>query len=244
LNTLPGLIQKISGGVAGAVESFRGFGDATIAGAPAIMTAIAGGMQKVLGSGDSLQATVSKITSQFDLQRGALDRVAKIYPTTGTAVGMLKDAMNFIAPAAEKVAQGVDAANQKVREAAISARNLAFVATGSFIKTGTSADLYAKGAYHALLPTRLMAFEAKFAAGSMGLVRRAFNVVTTPIHAVSMAMQRSRGEFRELRANLPPLTGGLQLGVRAMRAFAHATLATSQAIAFLKTAARPITLVA
>jgi len=243
LNTLPGLIQKISGGVAGAVESFRGFGDATIAGAPAIMTAIAGGMQKVLGSGDSLQATVSKITSQFDLQRGALDRVAKIYPTTGTAVGMLKDAMNFIAPAAEKVAQGVDAANEKLREAAISARNLAFVATGSFIKTGTSADLYAKGAYHALLPTRLMAFEAKFAAGSMGLVRRAFSVVTTPIHAVQMAMQRSRGEFRELRANLPPLTGGLQLGVRAMRAFSHTTLVASQALASMRTLATPITFI-
>jgi tape measure domain-containing protein len=244
LNTLPGLIQKISGGVAGAVESFRGFGDATISGAPAIMTAIAGGMQKVLGSGDSLQATMSKITSQFDLQRGALDRVASIYPTTGTAVGMLKDAMNFIAPAAEKVAQGVDKANASVREAAISARNLAFVATGSFIKTGTSADLYAKGAYHALLPTRLMAFEAKFAAGSMGLVRRAFAVVTSPIHAVSMAMQRSSGEFRELRANLPPLTGGLQLSVRAMRAFSHATLFTSQVLSAIKTAATPITFLA
>lgn len=244
LNTLPGLIQKISGGVAGAVESFRGFGDATISGAPAIMTAIAGGMQKVLGSGDSLQATMSKITAQFDLQRGALDRVAKIYPTTGTAVGMLKDAMNFIAPAAEKVAQGVDAANASVREAAISARNLAFVATGSFIKTGTSADLYAKGAYHALLPTRLMAFEAKFAAGSMGLVRRAFAVVTSPIHAVIMAMQRSSGEFRELRANLPPLTGGLQLSVRAMRAFSHATLFTSQVLSAIKTAATPITFLA
>jgi tape measure domain-containing protein len=244
LNTLPGLIQKISGGVAGAVESFRGFGDATISGAPAIMTAIAGGMQKVLGSGDSLQATMSKITSQFDLQRGALDRVASIYPTTGTAVGMLKDAMNFIAPAAEKVAQGVDKANASVREVAISARNLAFVATGSFIKTGTSADLYAKGAYHALLPTRLMAFEAKFAAGSMALVRRAFAVITSPIHAVSMAMQRSSGEFRELRANLPPLTGGLQLSVRAMRAFSHATLFTSQVLSAIKTAATPITFLA
>jgi tape measure domain-containing protein len=244
LNTLPGLIQKISGGVAGAVESFRGFGDATISGTPAIMTAIAGGMQKVLGSGDSLQATMSKITSQFDLQRGALDRVASIYPTTGTAVGMLKDAMNFIAPAAEKVAQGVDKANASVREAAISARNLAFVATGSFIKTGTSADLYAKGAYHALLPTRLMAFEAKFAAGSMALVRRAFAVITSPIHAVSMAMQRSSGEFRELRANLPPLTGGLQLSVRAMRAFSHATLFTSQVLSAIKTAATPITFLA
>ncbi len=244
LNTLPGLIQKISGGVAGAVESFRGFGDATIAGAPAIMTAIAGGMQKVLGSGDTLQATVSKITSQLDIHRGALDRVAAIYPTTGTAVGMLKDAMNFIAPAAEKVAQTVDAANASVRDAAISARNLAFVATGAFLKTGTSADLYARGAYHALLPTRLMAFEAKFAAGSMGLVRRAFAVVTSPIHAVQMGLQRSAGEFRELRANLPPLTGGLQISVRAMRAFSHVTLAASQAIATMRTAIRPVTFVA
>ncbi len=270
LNTLPGLIQKISGGVAGAVESFRGFGDATIAGAPAIMTAIAGGMQKVLGSGDSLQATVSKITSQLDIHRGALDRVAAIYPTTGTAVGMLKDAMNFIAPAAEKVAQTVDAANASVRDAAISARNLAFVATGAFIKTGTSADLYARGAYHALLPTRLMAFEAKFAAGSMGLVRRAFAVVTSPIHAVQMGLQRSAGEFRELRANLPPLTGNLrgviaqmrsgeitgfsnrvraiggalQIGVRSMRAFSHVTLAASQAMATMRTAIRPVTFVA
>jgi tape measure domain-containing protein len=243
LNTLPALIQKISGGVAGAVESFRGFGDATIAGAPAIMTAIAGGMQRVLGSGDALQATVSKITAQFDLQRGALDRVAAIYPTTGTAVGMLKDAMNFIAPAAEKMAQAVDKGNDRIREAAISARNLAFVATGSFVKTGTSADTYAKGAYHALLPTRLMAFEAKFAAGSMGLVRRAFGAVTSPIHAMQMAMQRSSGEFRELRANLPPLTGGLQLSVRAMRAFSYTTLAASQAIASLKTLATPITFI-
>ena len=197
----------------------------------------------MLGSGDLLQATVSKITAQFDLQRGALDRVAAIYPTTGTAVGMLKDAMNFIAPAAEKMAQAVDKGNDRIREAAISARNLAFVATGSFVKTGTSADLYAKGAYHALLPTRLMAFEAKFAAGSMGLLRRAFNVVTTPIHAVQMAMQRSRGEFRELRANLPPLTGGLQLSVRAMRAFSYTTLAASQALASLRTLAAPITFI-
>jgi hypothetical protein len=243
LNTLPGIIQNISGRVAGAVESFRGFGDATIQGAPAIMTAIAGGMQRVLGSGDAMQATVSKITAQFDLQRGALDRVAAIYPTTGTAVGMLKDAMNFIAPAAEKMAQAVDAGNDRIREAAISARNLAYIATGSFVQTGTSADLYAKGAYHALLPTRLMAFEAKFAAGSMGLVRRAFAAVTSPIHSMQMAMQRSRGEFRELRANLPPLTGGLQLGVRAMRAFSYTTLAASQALASLRTLATPITFI-
>jgi tape measure domain-containing protein len=272
LNTLPGVIQNIAGKVAGAVESFRGFGDATIQGAPSIMTAISNGMATVLGSGDRLQATVSKITSQFDLHRGALDRVAKIYPTTGTAVGMLKDAMDFIAPAAEKVAQKVDAANEKVRDAAISARNLAFVATGAFAKTGTSADLYAKGAYHALLPTRLMAFEAKFAAGSMGLVRNAFNVVTAPIHSVQMALQRSSGEFRELRANLPPLSGNLniainaikrygianigvgnsikmvvsnlQIGVRSLRAFSHATLAASQTLSAVKTAARPITFVA
>jgi tape measure domain-containing protein len=244
LNTLPGLIEKIAGKAAGAVESLRGFGDATIAGAPAIMGAIASGMQKILGSGDTLQATVSKITSQLDLQRGALDRVAAIYPTTGTAVGILKDAMNFIAPAAEKVAQAVDSANNSVRDAATSARNLAYIATGTFIKTGTSADLYARGAYHALLPTRLLAFEARFAAGNMSLVRRAFAAVTSPIHAVSMAFQRSRGEFRELRANLPPLTGGLQLGTRAMRVFAHGTLAASQTLATLKTAATPITYLA
>ena len=272
LNTLPALIQKISGGVAGAVESFRGFGDATISGAPAIMTAIAGGMQRVLGSGDTLQATVSKITAQLDIHRGALDRVASIYPTTGTAVDLLKQAMNFIAPAAEKVAQKVDEANASVREAAISARNLAFIATGSFIKTGTSADLYARGAYHALLPTRLMAFEAKFAAGSMGLVRSAFNVALTPIHSVQMALQRGRGEWRELRANLPPLTGNLkfaiaavrsaesahislgakikfvvqhmQVGTRALRAFSHMTLAASQTVATLRTAATPVTWVA
>lgn len=244
LNTLPGVIQRISGVVASSVEAFRGFSDATVQGVPSIMTAIANGMQTVLGSGDRVQATVSKLTSQFDIHRGALDRVAKIYPTTGTAVELLKDAMNFIAPAAEKVAQAVDDANGKLRDTAISARNLAFIATGAFAKTGTSADLYARGAYHALLPTRLMAFEAKFASTTMTMTRSAFNLLTTPIHAVSMALQRSRGEFRELRANLPPLTGGLQLGVRAMRIFSHATLAASQTFATLRTAATPVTYVA
>lgn len=269
MNKLPDVIKNISEKVSGAVETFRGFADASIQGAPDIMKSIAGAMAGVLGSGDRLQATVSKITSQFDLQRGALDRVAKIYPTTGTAVELLKQAMDYVAPAAEKIAQKVDAANDRVREAAVSARNLAFVATGAFVQTGTSADLYARGAYHALLPTRLMAFEAKFAAASMGLVRSAAATVTHPIHAMSMALNKSRGEFRELRANLPPLSGNLkaaiaavrsaetahvslgikirflvghmQLGTRGLRAFAHASYFTATGLRVVATAAKPIT---
>lgn len=241
LNTLPSTIQNITGKISGAIEGFRGMGDATIQGIPAIMQAIAGGMGTVMGAGDSLQATVSKIASQFDLKRQALDRVAKIYPTTGTAVELLKQAMDFIAPAAEKVAQSVDKANNSVREATVGARNLAYLATGSFAKTGTSADLYARGAYHALLPTRLMAFEAKFAQGSLTLMRRALVTVTAPVHAVSMAFQKSRGELRELRANLPPLKGGLDLGTRAFRAFSHATYFTATGLRVVATAAKPIT---
>jgi tape measure domain-containing protein len=241
LNTLPSTIQNITSKISGAVEGFRGMGDATIQGIPAIMQAIAGGMGTVMGAGDNLQATVSKIASQFDLKRQALDRVAKIYPTTGTAVDILKRAMDFVAPAAEKVAQQVDKANASVREATIGARNLAYIATGTFAKTGTSADLYARGAYHALLPTRLMAFEAKFAQGSLTLMRRAFVTVTAPVHAVSMAFQKSSGELRELRANLPPLTEGLQLGTRAFRAFSHATYFTATAMRVVATAAKPIT---
>jgi tape measure domain-containing protein len=241
LNTLPSTIQNITSRISGAIEGFRGMGDATIQGIPAIMQAIAGGMGKVMGAGDNLQATVSKLASQFELKRQALDRVAKIYPTTGTAVDLLKQAMDFVAPAAEKMAQQVDKANDSVREATVGARNLAYLATGSFARTGTSADLYARGAYHALLPTRLMAFEAKFAQGSLTLMRRAFVAVTSPIHAVSMAFQKGRGELRELRVNLPPLTGGLQLGTRAFRAFSHATYFTATAMRVVATAAKPIT---
>lgn len=241
LNTLPSLIQNISGKVAGAVDHFRGFSDATIQGIPSIMQAIAGGLGKVMGAGDNMQATVSKITSQLDLKRQALDRVAKIYPTTGTAVDLLKRAMDVVAPAAEKVAQQVDKANDSVREATIGARNLAYLATGSFAKTGTSADLYAAGAYHALLPTRLMVFESQFATKSLTLMRTVYTKLTTPIHAVAMAVQRSKGEFREMRANLPPLTGGLQLGTRAFRAFSHTTLFAAQTLRTIRTAATPIT---
>lgn len=243
LNTLPALLQNIANRFAGTVDAVRGFGDASIAGAPKIMDAIAKSMGTVMGAGDSMQATVSKIAAAFETKRAALDRVSKIYPTTGTAVDFLKRAMDFAAPAAERVAQAVDASNDSIRQAAISARNLAFIATGSFQRTGTSADLYARGAYHALLPTRIMAFEAKFATGSLNLMRSAYMVLTHPIHAVSMALQRGRGEFRELRANLPPLTGGLQLGTRAMRAMAHATYFGATALNMLRTAATPITYV-
>lgn len=243
LNTLPALLQNIANRFAGTVDAVRGFGDASIAGAPKIMDAIAKSMGTVMGAGDSMQATVSKIAAAFETKRAALDRVSKIYPTTGTAVDFLKRAMDFAAPAAERVAQAVDASNDSIRQAAISARNLAFIATGSFQRTGTSADLYARGAYHALLPTRIMAFEAKFATGSLNLMRSAYMFLTHPIHAVSMALQRGRGEFRELRANLPPLTGGLQLGTRAMRAMAHATYFGATALNMLRTAATPITFV-
>jgi tape measure domain-containing protein len=240
LNTLPGLIQNISSKMASGVESVRGFGDATIAGAPKILEAIAKGMGQVMGAGDSMQATVSKIAAAFEIKRQALDRVAKIYPTTGTAVDFLKRAMDVVAPAAERVAQTVDKSNDSIRAAAIGARNLAFLATGSFQKTGTSADLYARGAYHALLPTRLMVFESKFAAGSLNMMRSAYMLLTHPIHAVSMAIQKGRGEFKELRANLPPLTGGLQLGTRAFRAFSHATYFTATALKMIRTSATPI----
>lgn len=243
LNALPGLIQNITNKVAGAIEGVRGFGDATIAGLPNTLTSIASGLGRVMGSGDSLQATVSKLTAEFDIKRAALDRVAKIYPTTGTAVDLLKQAMDFIAPAAAKVAQEVDKANDSVRAATIGARNLAYIATGSFKQTGTSADLYARGAYHALLPMRLLAFEAKFAQGSLTLMRRGWVALTSPIHSVSMAIQRSRGEFRELRANLPALTGGLQLGTRAFRAFSHASYFSATALKTLRTAATPVTMI-
>lgn len=244
LNKLPDVIDSIATKTAKAVEAFRGFGDATVSGVPQIMTAIAGGMSKVMGAGDGLQATVSKITSAMDLKKAALDRVAKIYPTTGTAVDFLKQAMDFIAPAARRMASTVDRGNESFRQATISARNLAFIATGTFAKTGTSADLYARGAYHALLLTRLMAFESKFAANNMLLLQKAIVFVTTPFHSLAMALQRGRGEFRELRANLPPLTGGLQLGTRAMRALAHGTFFASTAIRAIIGAARPLTAVA
>lgn len=243
LNTIPALIQNITSKVAGAVESFRGFGDATINGLPAIMTSIAGGMGKVLGAGDNLQATVSKLTSQFDIQKAALDRVAAIYPTTGTAIEFVKSAMSTAAPIMQTFAEKVDAGNAAVREATISARNLAFIATGSFAKTGTSADTYARGAFHALLPMRLMAFEAKFAAGSMTLLRRAVAAVTSPVHAVQMAFQRGKGELKELRSNLPPLTGGLQLATRAMRIAAYSSYGMATAFRTLKTVATPITFI-
>jgi|GEM_PF-4664793 len=210
LNTLPGIIQNITGRIAGGVDTLRGMGDATVSGIPAILTAVAGGLGKVMGAGDSMQATVSKITSELELKRKALDRVARIYPTTGTAVDMLKKAMDFAVPAAERLANAVDSGNSRLREATIAARNLAYIATGTFAETGTSADLYARGAYHALLPTRMMAFEAKFAQGSLTLMRRGFLAVTSPVHSLAMAVQRSSGELRELRSTLPPLNTDLE----------------------------------
>jgi tape measure domain-containing protein len=241
LNTLPGIIQSIASKAAGAVENFRGFGDATVAGIPAILSSVAAGMGQVMGAGDSLQATVSKLVSQFDLKKQALDRVAKIYPTSGTAVDMLKRAMDVVAPAAEQVAQKVDLANDAVRQGTIWTRNFAYLATGTFMKTGTSADHYSRGVWHALQPTRLMVFESKFAEASMARMRRMMVAVTSPVHALAMAYDRNRGEIAELRANLPPLTGGLQLGTRAFRAFAHATYFSSEVLRGIRTAATPVT---
>lgn len=241
LNTLPGLIQNIATKAAGAVENFRGFGDATIAGIPAILASITSGMGKVMGAGDSLQATVSKLVSEFDIKKQALDRVAKIYPTAGTAVDLFKQAMDVVAPAAEKVAQKVDLANDAVRQGTIWTRNFAYLATGSFQKTGTSADAYSRGVYHALQPTRLMVFESKFVEAGMTKMRRVITAVTHPLHVLAMAYDRNRGEISELRANLPPLTGGLQLGTRAFRAFAHATYFSSEVLRGIRTAATPVT---
>ena len=230
LNVLKNGVEKVGNAAAETINKLRGMADAAIEGIPDTLGQIASSGAQVSAELDKTSATMSKHISRGQTMSRGLKLLSVVFPFAAKAIAPLKQNIDAATAAAERGAQKVESASAIVNSGANKARNAQFVLTGTFQKLGGSADMFARGQYHAMLPARLLKREIE---GSMRVVRAAttiWNVATHPVHKLSLAISHSKNEFSTFRATLPPLTGGLQLGARAYRAFAHATYLTSTAM--------------
>jgi tape measure domain-containing protein len=230
LNIVKNGIEKVGDAAAAAVDKLRGMADATIEGIPDTLGQIAKSGAKLSNELDKTSATMSKHISRGQTMSKGLKLLSVVFPFAARAIAPLKSAVDTATAATERGAQKVEAASAVIASGANKARNAQFVLTGTFQKLGGSADLFARGQYHAMLPARLLKREIE---GSMRVVRAAttvYNVATAPIHKLSLGAARARADFQMFRQTLPPLTQGLQLGVRAYRTFAHATYLSATAV--------------
>lgn len=219
LNVAKTAIDATGTAVAGFIEKARGIGDATITGIPATIAAIGGALGKIVNSGDGASATLSKLLSQLQTNSAGLQIFKAVFPGTSGVVDQLQAALGRIIPTAEGVANRVDAVTAQAAEMANMARGAAYVATGSFQKLGGSADLMARSTFYALLPLRLLKREMDGANRVVRASMHVFNFVTSPIHAVSIAVNHGRAEWQNLNGMLPQVTttvGFLRNGISAL----------------------------
>lgn len=221
LNVAKNVIDRTGTAAANLVEKIRGMGDATISGIPATIGAIGTALGKLVGSGDSASATLSKFVSQIQTNSKGLAIFSAVFPGAAAHIEGLKSALQSGGPAAEQMAAKFDKLKAEVAALSNTARAAQYVLTGTFQKTGTSADLFSRSTFYALLPLRLLKRETEGANRVVRAAAHVFNFLTAPIHKVALALGHGKAEWQNLRALLPKLTGGLQLGVRAYRAFAQ-----------------------
>jgi tape measure domain-containing protein len=230
LNVAKNVVTKVGEAASGAVNKLRGMADATITGIPDTLQETAKQAGALNVELDKTSATMSKHVSKMQTTSKGLTLLSKVFPFASGAIAKIQGPLDAATAKAEKMANAVDKGNAKVAAGANTARNAAYIMTGSFQSMGGSADLFARAQFHAMLPLRLMKREID---GANRVVRagiHVWNFATAPVHKLSLTIGQSRAAFQNFRATLPPLTGGLQLGTRAIRAFAHGTYLTSSAI--------------
>lgn len=226
MNVVKKGIEKVGDVASDTINKVREAADALASDIPGTVGAAAQALGKVNVELDKSSQSMSKHVSRMQSSSKGLTFLGKVFPFLKSKIQTVQQPFDQLKSKAEQSADKLDELNVKVATHANTLRNAQFVMDGTFQKLGGSADLFARAAFHANFPIRLMKREWEGATRVVRAAQHVWNFVTHPIHAVGMALKHSAAQFRAFRSQLPPLTGGLQLGTRLFRVFAHATYFT------------------
>lgn len=237
MNVVKKGIEAIGDKAAWAINKVREATDAFASDIPGTVGAAARGLGKINVELDKSSATMSKHVSRMQTSSKGLTLMGKVFPFLKGRIQEVQGPFDAFRQKVEGAANKLDETNAKVAAHANSLRKAQFILDGTWQELGGSADMFARATYHANLPLRLMKREWEGATRVVRAAIHVFNFVTAPIHGVAMAISKSAAQFKEFRSQLPKLTGGLQIGTRLFRAFAHATYFTGPAMSAVGKAA-------
>lgn len=229
LNVVKTGLDSIGSAAGRTIDTLRGVADSILSDLPGAASAAVGAMGSVNVSLDSVSATASKHVSKLQQMQGSLTLLSNVFPFAADAIAKFRGPLDVVTSKAEQVANRIDGMNASVGTAAAEMRGKAYVMTGAWTQLAGSADIFSRAQYYALLPTRLLFREFEGGQRIVKVATHAYAMLTHPIHAVALALGQSRAEWQNLRARLPPLTGGLQLATRANRAFAQSAYVVGSA---------------
>lgn len=221
LNVVKNGLDSIGSTAGKTIDKLRGIADAILSDLPGAASAAVGAMGSVTNALDSTSATASKHVSQLHKMQGSLSLLSTVFPFAAESIARFRGPLDVVTAKAEGVANKLDEMNASVGTAAAEMRGKAYVMTGAFKQLGGSADIFARSQYYALLPQRLLMREFEGGQRIVKVATHAFAMLTHPIHAVSLAIGKSRAEWKDLNARLPQVTGGLNLAARSQRLFAQ-----------------------
>jgi len=204
-NILKTAIDAVSGSASKATEYLRKTADAVMSDLPGALGVAVTGLGKLVGSLDRSQLTASKWISKLQTLSGGMKLFGFVFGSSSRNASLLNAVLKFAQPLLEKFSTLIDRGNQYLKMLLETAREAGQVLTGTFTQTGTSADLYARAAWAATVPTRLLAREMEGGARVVKVAKFAFMAITSPIHAVTLAVRHSSAEFRELQSRMPQL---------------------------------------
>jgi tape measure domain-containing protein len=229
MNVIKSGIDKVGDAAANGINKVREIADAVASDIPGTVGSAVGAMGKVNVELDKTSATVSKHVSKMQSSSKGLTFLGKVFPFLKTQINSVQEPFDKLRSKAEQAANKLDQANAEVSATANKLRNARFVMDGTFQSLGGSADMFARAAFHANLPVRLLKREWEGATRVVRAATHVWNFATHPIHKATLAIGHARAQYNVFRSSLPQLTGGLQLGTRLFRAFAHATYFTGPA---------------
>lgn len=226
MNVIKNGIEKVGDAAAKTLNKVREAADAVASDLPGTVGAAVNALGKINQELDKASLSASKHVSRMQSSSKGLTLLGRVFPFLKSKINDVQAPFDMLRSKAEAGTNKLDQTNAKVAAHANQLRNARFVMDGTFQSLGGSADLFARAAFHANLPVRLLKREWEGATRVVRAGQHVWNFVTKPIHAAAVAIGHSRDQFRAFRHQLPPLTGGLQLGTRLFRGFAHATYLT------------------
>lgn len=196
-------LDAVGAGASSAIDKLRGVADAILSDLPGAASAAVGALGTVNQALDSSTATASKHVSKLHQMQGSLTLLSTVFPFAADTIARFRAPLDAVTTKAEEFTNGLESMNAKVATTATDVRGSTYVMSGAWTKLAGSADLFSRSQYYALLPARLMFREFEGGQRILKVATYAWAGLTHPIHAVSMAVAKSRAEWQDLNSRLP-----------------------------------------
>jgi tape measure domain-containing protein len=217
LNLVKNSFDAIGAGAGKLVDTVRGVADAILSDLPGAASAAVGAMGSVDSALESATATAAKHVSKLETMQKGLSLLSTVFPFAAESISKIQGPLGTVTAKAQQVAEKVQSMQQTVGTAAADMRAKTYVMTGNWTELSGTTDIFARSQWAALLPHRLLVREVEGAQRVVKVATHAFNLLTHPIHAVAVAVSKSRAEWQDLNNRLPKVESGLQLTTRAHR---------------------------